>query len=73
MSYFDDNEDRIIYGRQRNAPRTSHTCRYCGAPVFFVKRGGTPIDAKTCDPHRCKEREDHIRAQALAGFEVLDD
>jgi len=31
MSYFDDNEDRIIYGRKQNQRNLQVTCERCGA------------------------------------------
>lgn len=71
MSYFDDNEDYLIFGGHP-AP-ADHTCWYCGAPIFFVRRGGAPICAETGDVHRCAAQEEHRRAQTLADFEVLDD
>lgn len=59
MSHFDDNENRIVYGRQPlRLAKSDLTCKHCGAKCYWqevVDKDGFPR-AKLFEhgkPHRC--------------------
>ena len=69
MSYFDDNEDRIIYGIRRRGPASEvfcpPMCRDCGIPIFFDAAG-----TMFSDP-MCTERHHHHAEHEDTDFEDL--
>lgn len=77
MSYFDDNEDYIIYGRgraTRRAPRDEAVfCNRCGkGPLHWDDDGdGKPVLMEDrFKVHKCTETDLHARA--ADDFEALE-
>lgn len=72
MSYFDDNEDYIIYGRQRAVSRRILSddveCRYCGKDGLHWDDG--VLMEGRYKVHKCSEADLH--AQAADDFEELE-
>lgn len=72
MSYFDDNEDRIIYGHghPRRAPDVA--CKRCGKTGLRWEddgEGGWLLLEGKYRVHKCDP--DKVRALALEGFEAV--
>lgn len=75
MSYFDDNEDRIIYGRRRlgkpQEPRTV-ACKRCGKDGLHWQDedGEWVLMDGRYKVHHCNPKD--VKATALDGFKVVE-
>lgn len=61
MSYFDDNEDRIIYGRPRDPVYRDPVCNRCGSTdVRWRQQGGKWVlfSLQPGVEHVCELRDD---------------
>lgn len=72
MSYFDDHEDRIIYGRRPGANHSDVTCKRCGKTGlrWQDEDGEWILMEGRYKVHRCDPKD--LKAVALEGFGVIE-
>lgn len=69
MSFFDDNEDFIIYGGYEEIPRTVE-CKRCGKDgLHWEDDNGKWRLFKGCTPHVCDE--DKVQRNLASEFRVI--
>ncbi|MER1940478.1 hypothetical protein ABS755_07190 [Castellaniella sp. FW104-16D08] len=71
MSYFDDNEDRIIYGKRPAGAAPDVTCKRCGKDGlrWQDEDGEWVLMEGRHKVHHCDPKD--VRATSLDGFHAL--